>query len=92
MAELEQLGIGVFEQLHGGFRAGFRVVNEGGIPSQDGHVVRVVRHCGLQDFAAFAVGKSGILSADDLRDLLAAGAEKLSGEGLPSMSRMKKMK
>ena len=62
VAEFEQLRVGVLEQLDGGLGAGVRVVDKGGVPSDDGEVVRIVGDAGLQNFLALAVGERGSIS------------------------------
>ena len=76
VAELEQLRVGVLEELDGGLGAGLRVVDEGGIPSDDREVAGIVRDAGLQNFLALAVGECGHLSANNLGDLVALRGEK----------------
>src|SRR5579863_9540689 len=81
VAELEQLRVGVLQELDGGFGAGGRVVDEGGVPSDDGEVVGIVRNARLQHFLSFAFGELRGFSADDLGDLIALGCEQVSGGG-----------
>ena len=52
MAEVEELGVSVFEELNGGLRPCGGVVEEGGVPADDGEVVGVVGDARLEDFVA----------------------------------------
>src|SRR5215469_18272602 len=66
VAELEELGVGVLQKLDGGLGPGLRVVNEGGVLSDDGEVSGIVRDAGLKNFLALAFRQCGSFSADDL--------------------------
>ena len=81
MAELEQLRVGVLQQLDGGFGAGLRVVDEGRVPSDHGEVVGIVGNAGLQNLLALAFGEHGHLAADDLGDLVSLDGEQVVGRG-----------
>ena len=93
MAEFEQLRVGVLQQLDGGFGAGLRVVDEGGVPSDDREVVGIVGDAGLQNLLALAFGKHGGFAANDLGDLRRVRrADRWRTEDEPSISRTWKMK
>ena len=81
MAELEQLRVGVLQKLDGGLGAGVGVVDEGGVPSDDGEVVGIVGNAGLENLLALAVGEHGHFAADDLGDLISVGCEQGVGRG-----------
>ena len=77
VAELEELRVGVLQELNGGFGAGRAVVDEGGVPADHGEVVRIVGDARLQDFLAFAVGKRLGFAANDLGDVVALSGEQI---------------
>lgn len=81
VAELEELGVGVLEELDGGLRAGGGVVEEGGVPADDGEVGGVVGDAGLEDLVALAFGELEVLAADDLGDAGAVVGDELRGGG-----------
>src|SRR5271163_3057266 len=57
VAELEQLGVGILQELDGGLGADCAVIDEGGVPSDYGQVVGIIGNPRLQNFLAFAIGK-----------------------------------
>ena len=69
MAEVEELGVGVLDELDGGLGAGGGVVEEGGVPADDGEVVDVVGDAGLEDFVTLGFGEAAGVAADDLGDV-----------------------
>src|SRR5215469_2975465 len=77
VAEFEELRVGVLQELNGGLGSGLRVVDEGGIPSDNGEVAWIVRDARRENFLAFAFGERGGFSADDLRDRVRLRGEKL---------------
>ena len=81
VAELEQLRVGVLQELDGGLGADGGVVDEGGVPSDDREVVGIVGDARLQNFLALAFGERGRFSADDLGDVVALGGEQIVGGG-----------
>src|SRR5882724_8716894 len=68
MAELEQLRVGVFQQLDDGFRARSAVIEKGAIPADHRQIVRIVRNLRLQYFLAFAIRQGAVFTAHDLRN------------------------
>ena len=62
VAELEQLRVGILQQLDGGLGAGGRVVEKGGVPSDDREIVGIVRNARLQNLLALAIGEDGCIS------------------------------
>jgi len=81
VAKLEKLRVGVLQKLDGGLGAGGRVINEGGVPSDDGEIGRIVGDAGLEDFLALAFGEGGGFSANDLGDGVALGGQEFFGGG-----------
>src|SRR5579863_9995753 len=81
VAELEELRVGILQELDSSFGAGGAVVNEGGVPSDHGEIVRIVGNAGLQNFLAFAVGERLGLAPHDLRDEAASRNKKIVGRG-----------
>ena len=81
VAELEELGVGVLQQLDRGLGAGGRVVEEGRVPSDDREVAGIVRDAGLQDLLAFAFGEDLHFPANHLRDVDALRGQKFVGRG-----------
>ena len=79
MPELEQLGVGVLEQLQSGRRAFGGVVEEGRGPSHHQQVGVVVGHARLEDLGALGGGERGRLAAHDLRDLAAEALDQRGG-------------
>ncbi len=82
VAEFEELGVGVFEELDGGFGAGGVVVEEGAVPADDGEVVGVIGDAGLENFLALAVGERRVFAANNLCDAAAFGGEEIVGGGI----------
>ena len=82
VAELEELRVGVLQKLDGGLGAGGRVIDEGGVPSDDGEVGRIVGDAGLENFLALAFGEGGGFPADDLGDGLRWVARSSSAGGI----------
>ena len=68
MAELEQLRVGVLEQLDGGLGADWSVIDEGGVPADHGQIVGIVGNPRLKNFLAFAIGKRLTLATHHLRN------------------------
>src|SRR5579864_6642731 len=79
MSKLQQLGVGVLQELNRSLRARGSVVNEGRVPSNHGKVMRIVRHTRLQDFLALAVRQQAGLAAHDLGDLVTLRREQFVG-------------
>src|SRR5579863_37146 len=79
VAELEQLRVGVLQQLDGGFGAGGSVVNESGIPADHRDVVGIVGHAGLQNLQLLAFGKDGGFAAHDLGDAVGLRSQQVGG-------------
>ena len=75
MAELEELGVGVFEELDGGLGADGGVVEKSGVPADDGEVGGIVGDAGLEDLVALAFGELEGVAADDLGDAGAVGGD-----------------
>ena len=82
VAEFEKLGVGVFQKLNGGFGAGGAVVEEGGVPADDGHIGGVVGDLGIENLGAFAFGEGLRVAAHDLGDLAAGGSGEVQGQRL----------
>ena len=69
MAEFEELGVCVFEELYCGFGSHSRVVEECRVPANDSEVFDAVGNSRLQDLLPLAFGQFGQISAHDLGDL-----------------------
>ena len=69
MAEVEELGVGVLDELDGGLGAGGGVVEEGGVPADNGKVVNVVGDAGLKNLLTLGFGEAAGVAADDLGDV-----------------------
>lgn len=81
VAKFEKLRVSVFEKLNGGFGAGGGVVEEGGVPADDGEVGGIVRDAGLEDLVALVGGEGKSVSANDLRDERAVPLDELGRIG-----------
>src|SRR5436305_1591759 len=66
MAELEQLGVGIFEQLNDRVRTGRAVIEKRAIPADHSQIVRIIRDARLQDFLIFAIRKRYVFAPNDL--------------------------
>ena len=82
VAKLEKLGVGVLQKLDGGFGAGGAVVEEGGVPADDGQVGGIVGDLGIENLGAFAFGEGLRVAAHDLGDLAAGGSGEVGGRRL----------
>jgi hypothetical protein len=81
VAELEELRVGVLEQLNGGLRAVVRVQEKRRVPADDREVGVVVRDARLQHLGALARREPLPVAAHDLRNLEAVIAHHV-GSGL----------
>src|SRR6266576_6415195 len=81
VAKLEKLRVGVLQELDGGFGAGRRVVDEGGVPSDDSQVGRIIGDAGLENFLALAFREGGGFPANDLGDGVALRGQEFFGVG-----------
>src|SRR5271157_1532383 len=81
MAELEQLRVGVLQELDRGLGAGGRVVDEGRVPADHGQIVGIVGNARLQNLLALAFGKHRHLAADDLGNLVSVRGQQIVGRG-----------
>src|SRR6185369_6911512 len=75
VAELEQLGVGIFEQLNGRGGPFGRIVNQRSHPAYDQHVAWIVRQRPFEGLLAFARRQRTSFAADQLRDAVAAFGE-----------------
>ena len=69
------------QELDGCFGAGRRVVDEGGVPSDDGEVGRIIGDAGLENFLALAFREGGGFPANDLGDGVALRGQEFFGVG-----------
>lgn len=81
MAELEELGVGIFKQLNSRFSTCGSVIEKGGIPTDDGEVRGVIGDAGLQDFVTLLRGQRQGIAADDLGDTGAVGGDEVGCVG-----------
>src|ERR1022692_1284323 len=81
MAELEELRVGVLQELDGSLGAGRTVVDEGGVPADYGEIVGIVGNPRLQNFLALAIGERLGLAAHNLRDEVALRSEEVGRRG-----------
>ena len=79
VAELEQLRVGVLEQLNRGFGAGVAVVEKCRVPADHGQVVLVIGNARLQHLSAFAGGEREPVAAHNLRDFKPVIAGQVGG-------------
>src|ERR1700675_3770730 len=84
MAELEQLRVGVFQQLDNSFRAGSAVIEQRAVPADYRQIVWIVRNLRLQYFLALAIRQGTVLTAHDLRNASAFSGEQFGRRGVSS--------
>src|SRR5712672_3157287 len=68
MPELQELGIGIFQQPDCGFRAGRCIENKGCIPSGYNEIAGIVGHVALKHFHTLLIGERSQFSTDNLAD------------------------
>ena len=81
VAKLQQLGVGVLEQLHRALRAGLGVVDECRVPGRHHEIVGEIGNAVAQHFVAFLGAERRLLGAQQLRDRLTMPRDQFVGAG-----------
>ena len=88
VAELQELGVGVFEKLDAGEGSGVCLAQKGCVPARDHQVVGVVGHGGVENFALFFSGEFREFATDDFGDITAVFRDQTcSGKAISAVRR-----